>query len=416
MQMPTITDRTPITCRLSRALVVPVIAGAMLTPACQGDAGPASDPFADNLWTLSERELRIGSVDDPDYAFGPIVDLVPGPDGLLYTMHWGEGTIRRWYRDGTPAGSIGRKGEGPGEFETPLGMGFFGDSLWVWDMDAYRVSYFDLDGEFVGSVSPKVELGGMDGSPPRPDRPLRDGTFIGAAPAWSDGIARGTLTETPYVHMDADGNRLARIWTLPHEPRDVFAILDEDGFGGSYSNQPFGDDVWASTGDSGMLVLERRAWTGTGEPTVKVTKIGLDADTLFTAAIRYDPVPLPSERYDSAVAAEMDQWRDGSGTLTADEADIREAMYRPEYLPAVRGFMHASDGTIWLRRFDPVESVAGDRMTEWWVLDAEGAPLARALTPLSVPMMVVAGDTVWGIEADELGVQYIVRYRLLKGG
>lgn len=389
---------------------------ALVAVGCRGDTASEAGPFADNLWTLSEREIRIGSVDDPDYAFGPIVDLVPGPDGLLYTMHWGEGTIRRWTADGTPAGSVGRKGEGPGEFERPLRMGFFGDSLWVWDTDAYRVSYFDLEGEFLGSVSPKVEIGGMDDSPPRPSTPLRDGTFIGGAPAWSDGIARGTLTETPYVHLDADGNRLAGIWTMPHEPRDIFAILNESGFGGSYSSQPFGDGVRASVGDGGMLVLERRAWTGAGEPAVKLTKIGLDGDTIFTAAIRYDPVPLPSARYDSAVASKMDQSRGRSGSVTVGEADIRKAMYRPEYLPAVRGFMQADDGTIWLRRFDPVEGETGESMTEWWVLDAEGAPLARALTPVSLPMMVISGDTVWGIERDELGVQYMVRYRLVKDG
>ena len=55
-------------------------------------------------------------------------------------------------------------------------------------------------------------------------------------------------------------------------------------------------------------------------------------------------------------------------------------------------------------------------MIESWVLDAEGVPLARALTPVEIGMFVVDGDTVWGIEMDELGVQYIVRYRLLKDG
>ena len=388
----------------------------IIAAGCQADAGSSPDAFATNLWTLSEREVRIGSVDDPDYIFGPIGGLSVGPDGLLYTMHWGEGTIRRWTTDGAPAGSVGREGEGPGEFQQAVRMGFFGDSLWVWDMEAYRVSYFDLEGVFLGSVSPKVEIGSRAESPPRPDRPLRDGSFIGMAPMWSGGIARGTLTETPIVHIAADGNRLARIWEIPHEPRDIFAILSDGGFGGSYSSQPFGDGHIPSIGESGVLVLERRAWTGTGEATVKVTKIGLAGDTLFTAAVPYDPVPLPAERYDSAVAVKVDQWRDRSGPFSASEADIRKAMYRPSYLPAVRGFTQAEDGTIWLRRYDPVESETGEQMTEWWVLDAEGSPLALALTPVGLSMRVISGDTVWGVERDELGVEYIVRYRLTKDG
>ena len=54
-------------------------------------------------------------------------------------------------------------------------------------------------------------------------------------------------------------------------------------------------------------------------------------------------------------------------------------------------------------------------MTESWVLDAEGVPLARVLVPADLMVAVVDGETVWGIEMDELDVQYIVRYRLLKG-
>ena len=398
----------------SAARLCALFMALLIAGGCQTDAGSTPDAFEDNVWTLSERELRIGSVDDPEYIIGFIGDIALGPDGLLYTLEWGEGSVRRWTPDGQPAGNIGRLGEGPGEFEQPTDLGFFGDSLWVWDMDAYRVSYFDLDGAFLGSVSPKVEFGGPGGAPPRPGTPLRDGTFVGTSPMWAHGIATGTLKESAYAHMDADGAILSRIWAMPFESHDIFALLNDEGTGGTYGNQPFGDGYSTSTGGDGLLVLESRAWTGTGDATVKVTTIGLDGDTVFAAAIPYDPVPLPAERFDSAVAAMSEDWS-GYGR-PVDEADIREAMYRPAYLPAVRGVMRAADGTIWLRRFDPVESETGEVMNESWVLDAEGAPLARALFPAGVRVAVIDGDTVWGIEMDELDVQYIVRYRLVKGG
>lgn len=74
--------------------------------------------------------------------------------------------------------------------------------------------------------------------------------------------------------------------------------------------------------------------------------------------------------------------------------------------------MEADDGTIWLRRYDPVEAENGESMTEWWILDTEGALLARAPTPAGLS----SGDVVWGIERDELDVQSMVRYRLVKDG
>ena len=98
----------------------PLLLAAIIAAGCQGDAGSSADPFAANTWTLSGPDPKIGSIDDPDYIFGPIVSLVVGPDGLLHTMHWGEGEIRRWTQDGAPAGSVGREGEGPGEFQQAL--------------------------------------------------------------------------------------------------------------------------------------------------------------------------------------------------------------------------------------------------------------------------------------------------------
>ena len=92
------------------------LAALLIATACQPDTSPPPDPFPPDPWTLSDPEARIGSVDDPDHIFNPVTHMALGPDGLLYTTHAGEGTIRRWTADGAPAGSLGRRGEGPGEF------------------------------------------------------------------------------------------------------------------------------------------------------------------------------------------------------------------------------------------------------------------------------------------------------------
>lgn len=381
------------------ALPTPALAALIAVTACQSDATPPRDPFAAEPWTVSEREARIGSVDDPDYIFNPITHMALSPHGLLYTVHAGEGTVRRWPADGAPAGSLGGMGEGPGEFRYPYGLGFFGDSLWVWDLLAIRVSYFDLEGAFLGSVSVRSHPGGVNDPPVRPVAPLRDGTFMGLTPHGSSSVARGTLRESPFVRMDADGRRLARIWTQPLEPHEVFA--------GSSASQPFGDTYLSGFGTRGLLVVERRVWTGTGDPAIRVSEIGFDGDTIFTAAVPYDPVPLTAERFDSVVRA----WA-GDGA----EAGIREAMFRPSYLPAVSHLIGGRDGTIWLRRFDPVEVAAGESMREWWVLDSEGSPLARALTPVDLVVKLITDEMIWGVERDELDVEYIVRYRLMRDG
>lgn len=399
-----------------------LLLAATVAAACQSDAGSSPALFDGDPWVLSGPQSKIGSLhDDPDYIFGPVTGLVAGPDGLLYTLHRGEATVRRWTADGQPAGVVGRGGEGPGEFaRPPRSIGFFGDSLWVWDWKLFRVSYFDLAGEFLGSLSPKVDLGTMENSPPRPETPLRDGTFLGEVMAWDDGVTRGTITEAPYVHMDAAGETLARIWTRPYEQRDVFALLRPTG--GSYSRQPFGDDYLPTVDEGGLVVLERRAWTGEGEAVFTVTKIDLTGDTVFTARVPYAPVPLPAERIDSAVFALTEVWyefmsqRQPGLARAALERRVRDGVYKPAHLPPVSEVLLDRDRNIWLRRFDPVEFDTGEAFDEWWIMDPDGAPMARALTPAGLRIMSVADDLVWGTEQDELDVDYIVRYRLVKAG
>ena len=392
-----------------------VVAAALRATGCGGAPGTRGDPFGASTWTVEGPQIRIGSLDDPDYIFGSVFAMTTGPGGRLYSLHWNGETVRLWNADGTPAGSIGRYGEGPGEFTRPWAIGFFGDSLWVWDNWAYRLSYFDADGTFLGSLSPGIDLGSAETrSPPRPRTPLRDGSFVGSAPAWSDGIADGTITGVPYVRMNAEGQPSTPIWTMPVEAHDAFAIAR--GTRSLFTTQPFGDDDLVRTTSAGLLVADRRAWTGAGHAAVRVTRIGLEGDTVFSAMVPYEPAALTATRVDSAVAVLVEEFEGAFGGEGVREPEIRAALYRPEYLPAVGGLVEAADGGIWLERFDPVVTEAGTPMTEWWVLDPAGAPLGRAWTPTGLDVRLIGDDELWGVESDELDVEYIVRYGLVPGG
>lgn len=386
---------------------------------CQSDSNSAPDPFLGDPWTLSGPNVKIGSVDDPMYVFGPVTALVPGPDGFLHSLHSREGSVRRWSADGTPSGSVGRVGEGPGEFRQPMDMGFFGDSLWVWDWAGRHVSYFDLGGEFHGRVSPEFDFGGPEGAPPRPSRPFRDGTFLGIGPMPAYEIATGQLTETTFAHMNAEGETLKTIWLYPHEARDGLALLREDG-GGTFGSQAFGDGVDYTVDDDGLLVVARRAWNGEGDAVFTLTRIGLAGDTVFSVHVPYTPVALARDRIDSAVVAvteslyEFMSARQPGLARAALEARIRDATYKPAYVPPVGETMLDEDGNIWIRRFDPVALDTGKAVNEWWILDHGGAPLARALTPVGLQVRHIGADVVWGTEQDEFEVDYIVRYRLVR--
>ena len=96
---------------------------------------------------------------------------------------------------------------------------------------------------------------------------------------------------------------------------------------------------------------------------------------------------------------------------SADRSDIRAAMYAPPFLPYLEGLLVTTDGSIWLRRTESPRD--GE---SWLVLDPDGKPSAEILTPTDLRVLLVHGDDVWGVEIDSLDVNYIVRYRLDRGG
>ncbi len=383
--------------------------------ACAGSGTSASDEEEFPTYSLIGPELRMGSVDDPDYAFRTVTGIEVSPDGRLFTQHQGEAAIRRWSALGRPDGSIGREGEGPGEFQAIGSMGFFGDTLWVMDRRQPRISYFDTDGTFLGSLSPLIDLGSRDTpyqSPPRPNRPLRGGNLLGSSPGWSQAIAEGNLTEVPWVQMDPEGGVLNTIWIQEYRTSDVLALLREGG--GTFGSQPFGDQPMTGLAelDNALLVVNRRVFEGEGDATATLTKIDISTgDTILSRSITYEPRRLDPAKADSAIAAMAENMlgfisRIAPGlTLASLRDDIAEAMFVPDYAPGFRSMFTAEDGRIFLQPFD-----RGENTTEWWILERDGEVSAHVEIPNGLRILLIRGDEVWGVETDDLDVNYIVKY------
>jgi hypothetical protein len=139
--------------------------------------------------------------------------LEVGPEGNIYSLHENEGVIRRWSPAGEPLEIIGRRGEGPGEFQMPRYLGWHGDSLWVSDASlSYRISFFDDGGRYLGALTPAIDLGSVEQHalgvfPARPRGLLGDGTIHGetmpAAP-----VADGAIIRLDHVRMRPDGTTI----------------------------------------------------------------------------------------------------------------------------------------------------------------------------------------------------------------
>lgn len=388
--------------RTGRPTFGPALALLSLTiAACGGEGGGSAHAGAP--WTLTGPEVRIGSVDDSAFAFGQVMKLALGPDGVLYSIHQQEATIRKWTPDGHPAGTLGHKGKGPGEFTQPINLGFVADTLWVLEGMGLRLTKLATDGTLLATVNPNLtpRQSDPDQAVPRPSQPLRDGRWYGTLVRRSSTPAEGG--PEPHILMKADGTILDTVWVEQTRPTDAMS-------GGNKNmrlsmRQPFSDapkDVALDYGS--VIVADFRVPDRAEGATYTVTKVADTGDTLWHTVVPYAPTPLPRERPESVFEAMTGNFPPGFADLAKE---LRGQIYAPPFVPEVLGLLVSDDGSVWIHEAD--EDVEA---SHWQVLDARGEPEGRAVVPAGLNVLLIHGDEIWGVEKDDLDVNYIVRYRV----
>ncbi|OGD23663.1 MAG: hypothetical protein A2Y70_06320 [Candidatus Aminicenantes bacterium RBG_13_64_14] len=110
---------------------------------------PASPMYSGEIFALQE-ELSIGDDNEKtEYLFSRINDIEVDEEGLIYVIDDADSNIRVFDKDGGFLRTIGRKGQGPGEFQKPIGLQVTADDkLYVVDYSG-RAVYFSLEGDFL---------------------------------------------------------------------------------------------------------------------------------------------------------------------------------------------------------------------------------------------------------------------------
>ena len=136
------------------------------------------ESLADIYRTGKVRFVPEITIDDSalpeDVFFMGYGDIVVDDSGNVFVLDSKAQHIKKFDATGKFLKSIGRAGQGPGEFSRPSGLVCSGDKLVAWDMRAFRFSLFTLDGEPIKSVRHSfIELGN-----PQKMRALPTGEFV----------------------------------------------------------------------------------------------------------------------------------------------------------------------------------------------------------------------------------------------
>lgn len=389
-------DRHPSRLRLLPAVCLALVWG------CRG----SRVPHRAAEWQL-EPELKIGSRDDAEQALTSVTALTLGPGKEIYVAQPQEGCIKVFSPAGRLVRTIGRKGEGPGEFMALDNMGWVGDTLYVSDGRLGRVSLFGTDGRYLRSLSSNW-MTATDSTTltVRVHRLRADGTAIVEPLVPTPLIADGTVKARSLLTMDTTGHVLNHVAEL--SLRNMLLVVPA-GPGILSGPQPFGDAPLFAIAPSGdyIAILDRTAAGSPDSSTMRFTKITPQGDTALTRAIPYEPIPFQEQLVDSVIDARAAVVAGEFGSLRKAREVLTHMAYRPAFFPPASGVVVAGEDRIFIRR----EALPGAKVL-WDVLSGDGVHLGSVLLPLSAQVFRANDEKLWTTERDEMDVTYVVRYRI----
>ena len=395
--------------------------------ACGPDAPPAGpsiqvDTIGDttvvrtlsgSIWETEARlvpEVSIGELDGPEeYLFGRIGSLAVDSDRNVYVFDAQALHVRVFNADGTYITTLGREGEGPGEFGRAETIAVLPDGrLLVRDPGNMRVQVFDLAS---GGTEEWVYNSGNTyraGAPLHTD--VRGRTFLLTSDQARDDII---------IVLGSDGTHLD---TLPEPTTDYERVLvsaaTEDGGASVTSAVPFTPRFFWTVHPSGHFL------TGLSSD-YRVDFEGDDGVLRIERA--YDPVPVSGEERNYRRESLVRMIRFSVPDWTWDGPRI------PDYKPIFDELLTGRNGRIWVRltavgqrveneNHDPdnpfSEPVTWRESTRYDVFEPDGTYLGVVVPPdefSRYPDPVFDGDLVWAVTVDELGVERVVRYRIEVG-
>jgi hypothetical protein len=374
-------------------------------------AEPGSPPS--QFVALPDPGFAVPDSIDTELSF--VTDMAVDPEGNLFVADVKLSHVLQLDPAGRIRRIIGRLGQGPGEFSSALFLGFYHDSLWVYDPGELRISLFPRRGGGVTTVpldgyrSPGVSRGAPRAHRGAPLAILPDGNLLlDENVAESDNPADG-YRNTMLLRADRSLLILDTLATLSNVHSScVFVYRD----GESHINQPFPDDPLYAVSNDGLryATVTRTAPTGGEEQRFRITLVDTKSRRSVSREIGYRPRPLPSRVVDSAIAGLATGMFGNFGSpVTVDS--LRRRLFRPDYYPPVERATLARDGTLWLKvRFADGPADAA----EWMVLSPRGFELRRVTAPGNFLLFEADHDVVWGVKLLPDDTQELVRLRVAK--
>lgn len=357
-----------------------------------------------DAWTVSPS-LTIGDEPGEDDDLVAVADIDIDSRGRVHVLDIVARQVRVFDASGAFAGTIGRSGEGPGEFSrfvTSL-MVSPQDSVIVPDWGQARVSVFGADGTFARQILALARVEGQGW------RRLGDGGYL------LRGVTIGRDEQNLYTTYDALFRTNPEITVVDTLIEFDYPRSNLGGPGLVYAplivNTAFwtqlkdGRIAWSTLDRSQVMIHDER-----GEPVAILRHAGWTREGL-TEAHRLTMKERFREKFRLM----------GASPTVVDNLDL---LY-DETLPAITALQTGPDNTLWVQRMgsvdviDPMVLNTNDRTdgmggTTWDVFDSELRFLGSVELPPRFRILRFREGAVWGVRKDEADVELVERLDLIR--
>ncbi len=330
---------------------------ALLMCGCGSDAPEEQFGPPMSTW-VTESQYEFGGAPEAGVIFQlPSVYADPGRDRIL-VLDTQSSQVSAWALDGSMSFAVGRRGEGPGEFNYPQELFVETDgSFSVLAGNGSRFTTFSSEGELVEAVQGPPSSISYQGFRVAVAWP-RNNVYLGVplvAPSIEKGTAAsapvvGPMTQQPLLRvrrsLDGQWHDPASLLSLDYRSR-INATQIRDG-SWAYGAEPFADADQIRF-DPGRAVVLRQNRSPGG---VELTEVNGQGDTIWHRPLQFEPKLLTPEMIDEKLDVIADALAPGySPEVSRRELRQRyaESLYKPQYLPTVERFFLTASGEVWIR-------------------------------------------------------------------
>jgi hypothetical protein len=336
--------------------------------------------------------------------------IAQADNGTIAVIQYQDRAVRLFDSNGKGLASFGRPGGGPGEFQNPTRVGWFGDTLWVWDPLLNRITYRAMSTQAVQVVT--IQAGERHGTTSSELPPIgittvravyRNGDVLVLAEPRDPLPAEFAARQNQRVFLrtaGAGGSHRPIDWVSRN--REGTAIY-RSAQGGASAVIPFyAREIEANSVDGERIAVAKASISGRDAGTYKVAVIKQTGDTVFSRHFPFKLERIPKRISDSVLADHANRGQ------TPAMREVFHHIKLPDAFNPLLNIWIASDYSVWIRLFAGI----GVPDRRYLILSPNGVPLDTLILPAKSFPYPISATALWVSERDEFDVPSLVRYRL----